>query len=271
MGLRVYRYSIAVFFFYLMALFLLYGWSLLELTFAGLKAVDWVIFALSVPAGYMGSLSFTFPLSAFLREKRQKLKLRRRMLLALRYVYNGILGKDNLLGQDSGIDEGELRAFVRSHDILSIVLLTAGTVFFVRRSAFLYVVFFLCVCCGFWYAFQMREKRSAFDWRSSLLSLLRYGPEILVPLVIFAAVSIDISLWEVVFFTASSSLLYYLPPFRLAGGVLDIFITLFVFSLGHTLIEGFVVVILFRAMSVLGFILPFSAMTLWASRNRIST
>ena len=31
------------------------------------------------------------------------------------------------------------------------------------------------------------------------------------------------------------------------------------------------IVILFRAMSVLGFILPFSAMTLWASRNRIST
>lgn len=263
--LKSYRYSLAIFLMALLSLFYLYGFSLFSSIFSILVNVRWNIFLLTLIAGYLGSFSFFFPFFLYFREKRINIGVKELAKNTLLWGYFNILGKD---GNERFIKATHLREktifdIVRLSDIVAIFLLMLGFYSFLPSDSLkiFFTGVFLLELLFFIYTF--------FKNRSLLKKLLRYVPasifryffEFLIPFLVFASLGLNFSLSTILFFTASTSLLYYLPKFKLAGGLLDAYLVLMFSFTEFGPLYGLAAALLFRIMAVFFFVLPIKIFT----------
>jgi hypothetical protein len=226
--------------------------------FQELMMVKWHIFFLSALAAYAGALSFTLPFVSFMIKN--KVSLRGLAFKTLSWVYKSITGKNSNRDfmKKMKIRDKFFFEKIRLSDVLAIFILIVVTRPFVQINTifFTWILIFEAVYIAY-FIFSNRYLLSKEIIFYVPASISRYFLEMFAPLLIFLSMNILLDLSTLLFFTASTSLLYYIPKFKLAGGLLDLYVIL-MFSFLSSPLLGLVAAILFRMMSILFFIIPIS-------------
>lgn len=94
-----------------------------------------------------------------------------------------------------------------------------------------------------------------------LFTIIRWVPEFFMYYLVFFAIGIDLNIMLLISFTLIASLLYAIPLFPGALGLLEGFVILFFKSFGRTEAEGTVFILILRTFTILFFIIPLSILT----------
>jgi len=235
-----------------------HGLEFFDNLFQELMMIRWHIFFLSALAAYVGALSFTLPFASFMIKN--KVSLKRLTPKTLSWVYQSIAGKNSNRDfmKKMKIRDKFFFEKMKLSDVLAIFVLIVVAYPFIQINTifFAWVLIFEAVYIAY-FVFSNRHLLSKEIIFYVPASLSRYFLEMFAPLLIFLSLNILLDLPTLLFFTASTSLLYYIPKFKLAGGLLDLYL-IFMFSFLSSPLLGLVAAILFRTMSILFFIMPLS-------------
>lgn len=221
-----------------------------------LFSIRWNVFFLTIFAAYIGSLSFVLPFFSLMPKK--KLSLSKLISKTLNWVHQSILvenAEKNFI-KEMKISDIFFFKKVALSDMLAILFLICLTYPFIQiNREFFSLVLIFEIIFGVYFVFSNKHILSKEFIFSIPASISRYFLEMFAPLLIFSSMNIFLDLPTLLFFTASTSFLYYIPKFKLAGGLLDAYLVLMFSFLGNPL-RGLVAAILFRLMSVLFFVFP---------------
>lgn len=252
-----YRFSILLTILIFVCFFYIFGLNLFGILFQELFGVKWQIFVFTFITGYIGSISFVLPF--YILARKNKTPFFKLCLETLKWTHQTILNEnyDKTFIKNIRIKDRMFFEKVKFSDIIAILIILLLTYPFIKINTifFSFVLIFELVYIFYFIFLQSFLLKKIFY--VVLASILRYFFEIFTPFLIFLSTNIFLDLPTLLFFTASTSLLYYIPKFKLAGGLLDLYLVLMFYFLGQLLL-GLVVAILFRLSSLIFFVLPLS-------------
>ncbi len=257
-NLGKYRYSIILFLVLCTLLFAHHGTGIFDEIVNFLLGVNLFYFAVSGVLGYVAALSFLLPYAPFISKGKN---LRRRVRIILNFVYLDVVGGEarKYLSEKLNIEKaGKTLRMIGVSDTISIILLTLVSLFFLKEwGSFIWILVFEIL-----YVLVMVVKHRSILSRKTggytFLCFLRYFMEFPRTLFVFYAAGVFMDIPVVFIFLVSSSLLYFIPYFKNAGGLLEAYSALFFYSLGYPVLFGFMVAVLFRINAVVFHVIPFN-------------
>lgn len=213
---------------------------------------------------YISAFSFAPYFMAFSSIKNRKNSIIKCAKLSVYWIYLNILGKngDNYVLKQfkaSNYEKNNIFGTFRIMDYLTIIILmTVSLPFITMKIRFYYLAYFVILILlsflikGGWGYLPPRKHFI----RYLLSSIFRYPLEALVPFALLYSFGFQVSIPIILFFTASTSALYYVPRFHLAGGLLSLYLVLYSYSLGKGALLGLVTATTLRLYSLALFVLP---------------
>lgn len=261
MSEKNYNLSVVITLLTLGFLFILYGFDFFFLFLRVLSSVNWVMWSLMFVVANTSALSFFFPFLYLLKKKKLDVSLGKLAKLTYFYTFYEILGRNTLgfLSSQLKISKNGVRVVLEKtmfSDFLAILVILSVCVFFItdaRAALFFRIVLLLELPI---IVFVVLRGRKRVDFGCVFPSVFRYALEFPIALVIFSSFGLKFGLASILAFTACTSLLYYIPRVKLAGGLLDLFLIFMFVFLGYSPIFGFAVAFLFRLSSVCCFVTP---------------
>jgi len=265
-NLNRYKLSILLFLIISFSLFTIYGLEIFSLTFNFLLRVNYLLYIISGLVGFIAASSFFFPYYSYIHYRKKKISKKYIFFSIMNFVYFDVIGydSDDYLAKKLKIKNKQHMFFiVRMADTLSLVIIIVISLFFVKNAStlyFFYIVLILESMYVFSKLFKHRKevkKEGLKKFSVYIIScIFRYFLEFPRTLITFYAVGVFLDVPIVFIFLASSSFLYFLPKFKSAGGLLELYVPIFFLFLGRSMLEGFIVAGLFRVSGIIFHILP---------------
>ncbi len=203
---------------------------------------------------YLGTFSFIFPFKTHARIKGKPISTIQSMKWCIKWTYKNILGQDGNKPIEDFTNDKKTFARLRTFDYLAIMIIATLTIPFLKNP-FFPITYLLTIAVGI--TLFLKEKLYKRNFLPYLFaSLLKYPIEMIVPFALLNAFNFSMSIPFLFFFTATTCLLYYIPGFKLAGGLLTLYLMLMSLSSGQGLLLGFITATTLRLCSVTCFILP---------------
>ncbi len=256
-NLAKYKYSILLFLILCMLFFAFYGAGIFDEIAVLFFGINLFYFVISGVAGYVAALSFLFPYAPFILKGNP----RRGVRVILKFVYLDVVGGEakKYLTEKLKIEKAEKTLkIINISDMVSIPFLILVSLFFVKEwNFFLWILVFETV-----YVLMVVVKHRNILSRKlggyASLCFFRYFLEFPRTLFVFYAANLFLDIPVIIIFLASSSLLYFVPYFKNAGGLLEAYSVLFFYLLGYPVLFGFMVAVLFRINAVVFHVIPFN-------------
>lgn len=257
-NLAKYKYSILLFLILCMLFFAHYGFGIFSEIVNFLLKVNLFYFVVSGVVGYVAALSFLFPYAPFILKGKI---LRGGVRIILNFVYLDVVGGEarKYLTEKLKIEKVETTLkMISISDMISIIFLTLVSLFFVKeRNLFIWVLVFE-ILYVLLVVVKHRAVLSGKIGSYASLCFFRYFLEFPRTLFVFYAVGLFMDIPVIFIFLASSSLLYFIPYFKNAGGLLEAYSALFFYFLGYPVLFGFMVAVLFRINAIVFHVIPFN-------------
>lgn len=214
-----------------------------------IKNINPALLILACLAGYLAAMSFLVPYATLLMLRKRRVTSRN-IHDILHYVYGLIVSgdADKRLGNELGLDTG----IVKQGDLASLNVLwllaffTDKRLFYLVNSA---LILFLT-------ARALKGKKLGPTFPTIVFAcILRFLLEFPKTLLTFLALNIQLPLPTVCAFMIGSSVLYQFKAFPNAGGLLELYSTLFFALYGQPLV-GLVLGLLFHLCALTTFVLP---------------
>jgi hypothetical protein len=224
------------------------------------------LYIVSGLVGFIAASSFILPYYTYIHYRNKKIIPKNMFLSIMNFVYFDVIGSDsdNYLAKKLKIkNEDYMFLIIRMADLVSLVIIIIFSLIFVRINHlfnFFFVILILESIYVFHKLFRLRRevKREGLKRFSVYIisCVLRYLLEFPRTMLTFYAVGIFLNIPIIFIFLASSSFLYFLPKFKSAGGLLELYMPIFFLFLGRTMLEGFIVAGLFRFSGIAFHIVP---------------
>jgi len=267
-NIKNYTYSISLFILILFYILIKENISILKESIEFLLNVNWIFFIIGGLMGFVAALSFAIPFSVLLYYKKIKFSFLGMLSFTLRYVCYDVLGRDTekFFGDWWKLKENETHenfVVIKSMDILAIILLSPFPIFFIDdfqiRNFFIAIFIIESLFTMMFLVYNkdiLSKKRGSIFVSLVGATIIRYILEFPRTLFIIFAVNHFIEIPIIICFLLSTSVLYFIPKFRGAGGLLEVYLMIFYPLLGGTQLDGFLLSGLFRISGLLFFALP---------------
>ena len=253
-----YKNSALLFLFLCVLLYAYHGTGIFNKIVTFLLGVNLFYFAVSGVAGYIAALSFLLPYAPFILKTKNP---REGVRIILNFVYLDVVGgeaRKYLTGRLKIGRAKETLKMIGISDMISIILLTLLSLFFLKEWGFFVWILAFEVLYVSLMAVKHRNILSKKIGGYTFLCLLRYFMEFPRTLFVLYAAGVFMDIPVIFIFLASSSLLYFIPRFKNAGGLLEAYSALFFYFLGYPILFGFMVAVLFRINAIVFHVIPFN-------------
>ena len=265
-NINKYNFSIVLFLFISIVLFLNYRLEILSLSLKFLFQVNYLFFIVSGLLGFIAAVSFIFPYATYIYFRKIKISFKKMFFNIMNFVYYDVIGmeSDNFLAKKLNVKNKKyMFDIIRLADICSISIIFFVLIFFIKNInllKFFLIILFMELLYTIFRIIRYRKEiknegvKKFFVYVASCIT--RYFFEFPRTALMFYAIGMFLDIQTIFLFLVSSSFLYFIPKFKSAGGLLELYMAILFPVLGKTMLEGFIVAGLFRVSGLIFHILP---------------
>jgi hypothetical protein len=193
----------------------------------------------------------------------------------LKYTFVSILGRNFELYilkylKIKKLERKRFFAMIRISDYIAVIIIMSLTIpFIILINKFYLYAYFLVLFISLILLYKEKEHIKINLIKKSFFSILRYPIEAIVPFILLYSFGFELTLPVLLFFTASTSMLYYIPRFKLAGGLLTFYLMAYTLFLGKGILLGFVVATILRLSSILLFEIPILTINFFNKKSNL--
>jgi hypothetical protein len=239
---------------------LVLDWRVLNLTIKFIYQINWLYYVLGGLGGLLAIYSFLFPYISVNLSFKKKGFAKAILKTLTNYTFLECMGEDShsfMLKKFKHNNIKAKKALIKAGDLLAILIITTIGIWFTPFNNFFYaywvfmVIFIGCMLI-YWLPYLKKGLGSMIGF-----SLIRYILEFPKVFLILLALNLNHGLAFVIVFMATTSMLYFVPGFKNAVGLLVLYMVFFFISQGVHPWYGFLVAIAFRLNAIVFYLAPY--------------